>query len=429
MNHKISRIKFLVIFVVSALMMSSVYSQEKKKNDMFNLDVLNFFSPDSTKTRLDIYTEVPFNKVEFKRNESSADFESNIDLTISIRDLEDNLVFYKVYKETITTPKTDVEYLANNSQIIIKNIFLKPGDYRIKVSVYEPSTKKYSDKEENIRIRDFLKDPLTISNIMIVSKLNDVNGRKFITPDVSRNVNELDTCYLFFFVYRNSESPSVKVNTTIKDSKDNQVFSNEQTIDITNGIDIQNRVFIPVPTAKLPLDKFKIDVIASSADYTTSESAVLDNENINFPVDLNKIDYDISQLQYIAKESELDYIKDGKTDAEKRKRFVEFWNSKDPSPSTKKNEVMNEYYKRINYADKHFSTPYTKGWKTDMGMVYIIFGMPNNIDRHPYEMGSKPYEIWDYYDINRQFVFVDDSGFGDYRLITPIWDRFNYKIN
>jgi hypothetical protein len=86
-----------------------------------------------------------------------------------------------------------------------------------------------------------------------------------------------------------------------------------------------------------------------------------------------------------------------------------------------------EYYARIKYADKHYSTPYTPGWKTDMGMVYVIFGLPNNIERHPYEMGTKPYEIWDYYDINRQFVFVDDSGFGDYRLVTPIWDRFNFR--
>jgi hypothetical protein len=61
-----------------------------------------------------------------------------------------------------------------------------------------------------------------------------------------------------------------------------------------------------------------------------------------------------------------------------------------------------------------------------MGMVYVIFGEPSNIERHPYDMDQKPYEIWDYYDINRQFVFLDNTGFGDYRLITPIWDTFRY---
>ena len=419
--------KFTISIIISALIFNITYSQEKKKVDMFNLDILNFFSPDSTKTRLDIYTEVPFNKVEFKHDEKSNSFFTDIDLAISIKDLYDNSVFYKVYKESITTPQTDIEYLASNSQIIIKNIFLEPGDYKIKVSIYELSTKKYSEKDENIKVKDFLKDPLTLSDIMIVSKLNEIDNRKFITPDVSRNVSELDTFYFFFFVYRNSESPSIEVNSIVKDSKNNRVFEDKKTFDITNGIDIQNRVFIAVPTARLPLDKFKVEVIASTSEYTTSETASFDNVNLDFPVDLNKIDNAISQLQYIANESELDHIKNGKTDAEKRKRFVDFWNSKDPSPSTRKNEVMIEYYKRIHYADKHFSTPYTDGWKTDMGMVYVIFGMPSNIERHPYDMGSKPYEIWDYYDLNRQFVFVDDSGFGDYRLITPIWERFNFR--
>lgn len=419
--------KFLITIIISALLINTAYTQEKKKNDMFNLDILNFFSPDSTKTRLDIYTEVPFSKVEFKRDEKSNSFFTDIDLAISVKDIYNNSVFYKVYKETITTPKTDIEYLASNSQIIIKNIFLEPGDYRVKVSVYELSTKKYSEKEENVKVKDFLNNPLTISDIMIVSKLNIVDSRKFITPDVSRNVSELDTFYLFFFVYRNSESPSISVNSRIKDSRNKEVFDTNETIDITNGIDIQNRMFIPVVTSGLPLDKFKVEVTASSSDYTTSEEAAFDNVNTDFPVDLNKIDNAISQLQYIAKTSELEYIKDGKTDAEKRKRFIEFWNSKDPSPATRKNEVMIEYYKRIRYADKHYTTPYTDGWKTDMGMVYIIFGMPDNIERHPYEMGSKPYEIWDYYDLNRQFVFVDDSGFGEYRLITPIWERFNFR--
>ena len=36
----------------------------------------------------------------------------------------------------------------------------------------------------------------------------------------------------------------------------------------------------------------------------------------------------------------------------------------------------------------------------------------------------KPYEIWRYYNISYEFVFVDDTGFGDYRLITPVWEAW-----
>jgi hypothetical protein len=65
-----------------------------------------------------------------------------------------------------------------------------------------------------------------------------------------------------------------------------------------------------------------------------------------------------------------------------------------------------------------------------MGMVFILFGSPSNVERHPFDIDAKPYEIWTYYDFNRSIIFVDETGFGDYRLLTPVWDLINrLKIN
>jgi hypothetical protein len=69
-----------------------------------------------------------------------------------------------------------------------------------------------------------------------------------------------------------------------------------------------------------------------------------------------------------------------------------------------------------------------EGWRSDRGMVYITLGPPNNIDRHPFDYDAKPYEIWEYYDMNQQFIFVDETGFGDYRLTTPMYgDMYRYR--
>jgi GWxTD domain-containing protein len=139
------------------------------------------------------------------------------------------------------------------------------------------------------------------------------------------------------------------------------------------------------------------------------------------PRSVKDLDVAINQLRYIATDAELSHIKDGATPEERQKSFVEFWKKKDPNPNTPRNEKMEEYYAKVEYANKHFSH-YVEGWRTDMGMVFIIFGAPNSVDRHPFEIDSKPYEVWSYYDLNHQFIFVDESGFGDYRLTTPIWD-------
>jgi GWxTD domain-containing protein len=418
--------------VFLALSASCLYPQEQKpdKTDfsLFSFDALNFYSPDSTKSRLDIYIEVPLNKIEFTRSkEEGVGFSSKLELSIDITDKAKQSVFSRVYKEEITTEKTEIEYLSQNSKIIIKNIFLQPGEYNLKISMYEPGTKKTAAASKDIVIRDFLSKPITISDVMIVSKLTYENGRKLITPDVTRNVSILDTFYLFFFVYKNSEAAQINVTSSITDSKKNEVFSNSENLGVDQPLDIQNQIILPVPVERLSYENYNIEITATSLQDRASTTSGFSNLISDIPVNLTNIDDLIDQLQYIATEDEMSFMRDGKTDAEKRKRFMDFWKAKDPTPLSRKNEVMMEYYKRLNYADKHFTTVYSKGWKSDMGMVYIIFGRPDNVERHPYEMDTKPYEVWEYYDINRQFVYVDYTGFGDYRLITPIYERFKFK--
>jgi GWxTD domain-containing protein len=145
------------------------------------------------------------------------------------------------------------------------------------------------------------------------------------------------------------------------------------------------------------------------------------------PSSIKDLDKAVDEMTYIATPKEMAYVKDAPDDKEKSKRFVEFWQKKDPSPSTDENEVFEEYYRRVTYSNEHFKH-YQEGWRTDMGMVYITLGIPSNIERHPFEFDSKPYEIWDYYDINKRFIFFDETGFGDYRLTQqPYGNWWKYR--
>jgi GWxTD domain-containing protein len=44
------------------------------------------------------------------------------------------------------------------------------------------------------------------------------------------------------------------------------------------------------------------------------------------------------------------------------------------------NELRNEYFNRVNEANRYF-TSYKEGWKTDRGMIYLIFGEPSTVYR------------------------------------------------
>jgi GWxTD domain-containing protein len=404
---------------------SQVNSDEN--NNMFNLDVLNFYSTEGTRSRVDVYVEIPLRNMEFKKSKTDkTNFVSKFDLNIDVIDKDKNVIYNNVSKEEVTTKTTGQEYLSQNSQILTRNLFLPPGEYDVKVSVFEQSTKRIVEQNKKIWVEDYSTLPLSISNVMIVSHIASTVGKKMITPDVARNVAAVDTFYLFYYVYRNNDDENIDVDCRIYDPEKKEVYAKKEIINVAEGSLFQNQIFMAVPTNEFGFGKYTIEITAASSNHNTTVKSYFQNESLDFPVPLKEIDLLIDQLQYVAKESEIDYIREGKTNPEKQKRFLDFWKRKDPSPNTKRNEFMQEYYIRVILANKSFSTSYTQGWRTDMGMVFIIFGQPSNVERHPYEMDSKPYEVWQYYELSRQFVFVDNSGFGDYRLITPIWETFRY---
>jgi GWxTD domain-containing protein len=97
---------------------------------------------------------------------------------------------------------------------------------------------------------------------------------------------------------------------------------------------------------------------------------------------------------------------------EKRKDYIEeFWKRRPAG-------FKEEYYKRIDEANKLFRGGGRPGWLQDRGMVYIIYGPPTQIERYPMGSISYPYahEIWHYEYI--EIVFYDPYNSGDYRL-TP----------
>jgi hypothetical protein len=62
--------------------------------------------------------------------------------------------------------------------------------------------------------------------------------------------------------------------------------------------------------------------------------------------------------------------------------------------------LMRNYFRRVELANRYF-TSYKEGWKTDRGMVYIIFGIPDQV----YKFSDR--EVWRYkndqFDINFTF--------------------------
>lgn len=56
-----------------------------------------------------------------------------------------------------------------------------------------------------------------------------------------------------------------------------------------------------------------------------------------------------------------------------------FWAKRDPTAGTPANELRDEFEKRVNLADEHFTTKRTRGAMTDRGRALIVLGPPFNV--------------------------------------------------
>ncbi len=134
----------------------------------------------------------------------------------------------------------------------------------------------------------------------------------------------------------------------------------------------------------------------------------------DMPVSLYDLDVAIDNLSYIADEKTIDFIDDG----DREERFREFWKKRDPSPETPYNELMAEYYERVDYAADQFRTgrsPAPDGLRSDRARIYIVNGPPASKERTIPRRGIVR-ETWTY-DDGRTYVFEASSGFDTFRLV------------
>lgn len=138
-------------------------------------------------------------------------------------------------------------------------------------------------------------------------------------------------------------------------------------------------------------------------------------------------------VAYIITDDERAAFKRLQTDEEREQFIEQFWLRRDPTPDTAENEMKEEHYRRIAYANERYASG-IPGWKTDRGRIYITFGPPDENESHPsggsYERpmeegggqtSTYPFEIWRYRWIEGVgsdilIEFVDPTMTGEYRM-------------
>ncbi len=122
-----------------------------------------------------------------------------------------------------------------------------------------------------------------------------------------------------------------------------------------------------------PLTFTKEGLYFFQKDSSSSDGLAIRVQDSFFPL-VKTIDQILAPLIYISTRTETDRIRNSPNP---RQAFEEYWINMVKIPNLATSSVR-QYYERVEAANYLFTT-FKEGWKTDMGLIYIVFGPPNDV--------------------------------------------------
>lgn len=278
-----------------------------------------------------------------------------------------------------------------------REIQIEPGNYKINFTLTDQSSKKKITSSAETYIPNPEDNVSNLTNIMMQGK-NMADENPSWAPITTYDVpGRVDSLKFVFQVTNNNSSEPMTINSRLLhfDSDTSYArpmhFNNYSPSSIEyKGIEYDDEEVIQSTQRKL-LEAGNVLI-----EFTFAQ---LDRGNYRFEVNTNKTseeaksfkarDFGVKSKNYPSIQSArelaqpLVYLMDDKdyeemmaiNDSESLKQAVDrFW-LRHIGNKSKTRSVIEKFYNRVEEANKQFSN-YKEGWKTDAGMLYIMFGPP-----------------------------------------------------
>lgn len=372
-------------------------------------------SPDSS--QLDFYITFVNDILQFVQVNDSL-FHASYELSVAILDKKNVPILDKF----VTGNFQAKSFAETNSRVQgVRHKFsfnVQPGDYTYHLQLTDGDTKQNLIRTGALKARSFKPGLLHLSDIMFVDRIrrNESGQLVELDPNLQDLFKEPESEFLAIFLcYPGAGSDSVYLTQTITtlrdelvDRKTTSIPANSQVttlvIPIKDRIDMPGRYWLKI---KARQGRLKVEMerrfVVEWNEMRVAES---------------NVEMVLEQLKIIADARDIKEIRDAPKERQLM-LFDAFWQKRDPTPETPENELQLEFFRRIDFANRNFVTPFTRrdGWQSDRGRIYIKYGEPAQVEKQPTELNQPAYEIWYYAKINRRFIFSDPSGTGSYRLV------------
>ena len=385
-------------------------------SELFLYNIYQFADiTDESQTRVDIHISLVNDILTFiKTDENSYNAEYEI-----------NFIIYNKKNEALTEQhvknKVSVgSFIKTNDRTMqhkhMLSTLLKPGKYRYVLRLIDADAKHNIMREDELEIKSFAKDRLQLSDLVFIDAFNEQNDSITYQPNLMNTFNKINSAFACYFeIYNPTPSDSIHLFYKIKNAHDDLIYQ-ENTVRSAG-----HNVLPQILSFKQYLSKPGEYNLTIKVQQGNQHVELDKNFNVNWAnlgVKKANLQVAIEQLRLIAHKKTIDQIQEA-PENEQQKLYDEFWKERDPTPETTANELKQEFFFRIDFANKNFTEVANgrEGWMTDRGRIYIKNGPPDQLDRQPTQMNMPAAEIWYYQDINRRYIFSDRRGTGEYRLV------------
>jgi GWxTD domain-containing protein len=430
------------------LLLTTFFARAQNKLD-FEFDYAQF-GYDSVSNYVEFYYSFNQSSLKIENIDSHPTVEGILKIFVQDSSKGDTIV----YNQWLVKHEVLDSSLANGDQVLVGTIgFVLPaGTLACKVSGMDLHEKEKSRIiEDHINVIPILHKTMSMSDIQVASKM--IQGSENKTSVFYKNTYEVmpipnlvfgkSQPVLFFYteLYNlqapDLKSPMLKLNELIYNSRGKilKEKSKEISREANSRVEVGTFILTSYPTDTYTLAIAVIDSLGNQAVTSSKkfyvynpdvqaidsiESSVTSSISSMFgAMSEEELDDIFQKSKYLATSAEIEKFKKLNTLEGKRSFLNEFWKIRDENPATPENESFKEYLKRIEIANQRYSAMGRPGWKTDRGRVYLLYGEPSEIERHPNQLEGKPYEIWNYngLEVGVYFVFADLTGFSDYQLV------------
>ena len=293
---------------------------------------------------------------------------------------------------------------------------LAPGQYVLAISVRDEGSARNGRHEILIDVPRI--QPNSLSTPVAVyegtpRETSDSLPRFVANPRATAIFGRDTTLHIYLEGYGLPDDTPVALTAMTSDD----VVIWRDTVQLETQTPVMHAGVIPVPVSALGVGR--LTFAATPLDTATETNTVRTPLFVTFGEEWAIASFEemLNLLRFYASDARVSQLRNATGD-QRAEAWGTFYKETDPDQRTPEHEGLRTYFTRLAIANERFADEGASGWQSDRGEVYVTLGEPDQM----LEQGDQGFnqrgraQLWTYHQHRLQLVFIDQTGFGRWRL-------------